>query len=35
MINYYIKYVELVDTMFLAVKKKPLGTRPVSLVPVG
>jgi len=24
-INYYIKYVELLDTIFLALKKKPLG----------
>ena len=26
MINYYIKYLELLDTVFLALKKKPLGT---------
>jgi len=24
-INYYIKYLELLDTVFLALKKKPLG----------
>lgn len=26
MINYYFKYLELVDTIFLAFKKKPLGS---------
>lgn len=26
MINYYFKYLELLDTVFLALKKKPLGT---------
>ncbi len=31
MINYYFKYIELVDTMFLALKKKPLGTRHVEM----
>jgi fatty acid elongase 3 len=25
MINYYFKYLELFDTVFLALKKKPLG----------
>lgn len=25
MINYYFKYLELIDTVFLAFKKKPLG----------
>ena len=25
MINYYFKYLELLDTLFLALKKKPLG----------
>ena len=25
MINYYFKYLELLDTLFLAFKKKPLG----------
>jgi len=27
MVNYYIKYVELVDTVYLALKKKPLSPR--------
>ena len=26
MINYYFKYIELLDTVFLALKKKPLRT---------
>lgn len=26
MINYYFKYIELLDTVFLALKKKPLGS---------
>ena len=26
MINYYFKYIELIDTIFLALKKKPLRT---------
>jgi fatty acid elongase 3 len=26
MINYYFKYLELLDTVFLAFKKKPLRT---------
>jgi len=26
-INYFIKYVELLDTIFLTLKKKPLGLR--------
>ena len=25
MVNYYFKYLELLDTVFLALKKKPLG----------
>ena len=30
-LNYYIKYYELVDTIFLALKQKPLG--PFSFPP--
>ena len=25
LVNYYFKYLELLDTVFLALKKKPLG----------
>lgn len=30
MINYYFKYLELLDTVFLALKKKPLGMSPLG-----
>lgn len=33
MINYYFKYLELLDTVFLALKKKPLGTRNNCIFP--
>ncbi len=36
MVNYYFKYLELLDTVFLALKKKPLGMRSdhfVALLP--
>lgn len=32
MINYYFKYLELLDTVFLALKKKPLGKLQYLLV---
>ena len=32
-INYYIKYVELLDTVFLALKKKPLGRNRLTCFP--
>lgn len=31
MINYYFKYIELLDTVFLAMKKKPLGKCSLAL----
>ena len=33
-INYYFKYWELVDTVFLALKKKPLGTCASATLPL-
>lgn len=32
MVNYYFKYLELLDTVFLAFKKKPLGEHLYSSV---
>ena len=32
MINYYFKYLELLDTVFLAIKKKSLGEDPLVIL---